>query len=137
MRSSPNLYTLLADFILVVHFAFVAFVVAGFIVIWIGYFLRWPFVRDLRFRLVHLLAMGFVLGESLLGFICPLTTWEEQLRVRAGGESYAGSFIKHWLGRLLFYDLSEQTFTVIYGGFFLFVVLTFWIVRPRRSRRGS
>src|SRR5207249_10359279 len=60
-----------------VHFAFVAFVVAGFILIWVGFFLRWSFVRDTRFRLAHLLAMAFVLGESLLGLICPLTTWEE------------------------------------------------------------
>src|SRR5438128_700561 len=107
MLADMNIYTLLADFILVGHFAFVAFVVAGFIVIWMGFFLRWPFVHDLRFRLAHLLAMGFVLGESLAGFVCPLTTWENQLRLRGGAESYAGSFVQHWLGRILFFNLSE------------------------------
>src|SRR5919108_3065947 len=104
MHADKNTYSLLADAILLVHFAFVAFVVLGFAVIWAGYFCRWEFVRDARFRLVHLAAMGFVLAESLAGFICPLTTWENQLRVNAGGQTpYAGSFIRHWIGRLLFY----------------------------------
>src|SRR5439155_23880114 len=118
---------------LAAHFAFVAFVVAGLLVIWLVFIFRWPFVYDLRFRIAHLLAMGFVLGESLLGFICPLTTWENQLRLRAGGgESYANSFLQHWIGRILFFDLSERTFTIIYVLFFLFILITFWVVRPHR-----
>ncbi|HKS36884.1 MAG TPA: DUF2784 domain-containing protein [Verrucomicrobiae bacterium] len=138
MQASNRLYSLLADAILLVHFAFVAFVVLGFILIWIGFFCRWPFVRDLRFRLVHLAAMGFVLMESLAGFVCPLTTWENRLRMHAGeGEGYEGSFIHHWFGRVLFYDWSEQTFTLLYASFFLFVILTFWIVRPHRRHPGQ
>src|SRR5207249_2342877 len=95
MQSVKNIYSLLADLVLLVHFGFVAFVVVGFVVIWVGYFCRWPFVRDLRFRLVHLLAMTLVLAEALAGFVCPLTTWERQLRIRAGdGTGYSGSFIR-------------------------------------------
>ena len=127
------MYSLLADLVLLVHFAFVAFVALGFLVIWVGYFCRWPFVRDLRFRVTHLLAIGVVLAESLTGFICPLTTWENQLRRQAGESSgYSGSFIQHWVGRILFHDWSEQTFTLIYAGFFILVGLSFWVVRPHR-----
>ena len=79
-----NADALLADLILLLHFAFVIFVVGGLVAIWVGYFLRWRFVRDVRFRVAHLLAMAFVLGESLLGIICPLTTWEDKLRMKAG-----------------------------------------------------
>ena len=133
MQSGKIIYSLLADLVLLVHFAFVVFVVVGFVVIWVGHFCRWPFVRDLRFRLVHLVAMALVLAESLVGFICPLTTWESQLRIRAGdGTGYTGSFMRHWFGRILFHDWSEQTFTWIYVAFFLFIVLTFLVVRPRR-----
>lgn len=135
MLANANFYTLSADLLLAVHFVFVAFVVAGFIVTWVGFFRRWRLVRDLRFRLAHLLAMGVVLAESLLGFICPLTTWEDRLRMRGGGgQSYAGSFMQHWLGRILFWDLSERTFTALYVLFFLFIVVTFWVVRPQRRR---
>ena len=138
MPSHQQLYSLLADAILLVHLVFVAFVILGFILIWVGHFCRWPFVHNFRFRLLHLLAIGFVLAESLLGFICPLTTWENQMRIRAGqGTGYDGSFIQHWFGRLLFYEWSERTFALLYAAFFLFVVLTFWIVRPRWRRRSS
>ena len=133
MQTGKNIYSVLADLVLLVHFGFVAFVVLGFVLIWVGYFCRWPFVRDLRFRIAHLAAMGVVLAESLAGFICPLTTWEHRLRIRAGeGAGYSGSFIRHWFGRILFQDWSEQTFTLIYIAFFLFVALTFLVVKPRR-----
>jgi len=132
--ANTSFYTLLADFILLVHFAFVTFVVAGFVVIWVGFFRRWLFVRNWSFRMAHLLAMAFVFGESLIGFTCPLTTWENQLRLRGGSEGYATSFMQHWLGRIIFFDLSERTFTIIYMLFFLLLVLTFCVVRPGRQR---
>ena len=42
-------------------------VVVGLVVIWVGHFCRWTFVRDLRFRVAHLLAIGLVLAEALTG----------------------------------------------------------------------
>ena len=132
-------YLVLADLILVVHFAFVAFIILGFLVIWTGYFLGWGFVRDFRFRLAHLVAMGIVAAESLVGMVCPLTEWENGLRMRGGGGAkYEASFIEHWLGGVLFYEVSEGTFMVIYCGFFALVVVTYWVVRPRGLRaKGS
>ena len=54
-----------------IHFLFVAFVVLGFIFIWIGYFTKQKFARNAKFRICHILAMGIVLCESLIGMICP------------------------------------------------------------------
>src|SRR2546423_13921105 len=59
MQAAKSIYSLLAAFVLLAHFAFVAFVALGLLVIWVGYFCGWPFVRDLRFRLAHLLATRF------------------------------------------------------------------------------
>ena len=132
---SAKFYLILADFILLAHFAFVAFIILGFLVIWAGYFLRWGFVRDFRFRMAHLVAMGFVAAESLVGMVCPLTEWENSLRVRGGGGAkYEASFIEHWLGGVLFYEVSERTFMAIYCGFFALVVVTYWVVPPKRRR---
>jgi len=85
----------IADLILLIHFSYVLFVVLGLVVIWLGFFLHWAFVRNFWFRLVHLLAIGYVVAEALGGVICPLTIWENQLRVKAGGGVYQGTFMEH------------------------------------------
>ncbi|MEE3229454.1 MAG: DUF2784 domain-containing protein, partial [Planctomycetota bacterium] len=82
---SQDVYRLLAHIVLVIHFAFVSFVVVGLLLTWIGYFLNWSFVRNFYFRAAHILAMGVVLLEALFGIVCPLTTWEIQLR-KLGGQ---------------------------------------------------
>jgi len=118
---------MLADLILLLHFSYVAFVVVGFVVIWIGFVCRWEFVRNRTFRLLHLLAMGIVLAEALLGITCPLTVWENQLR----GGAYEGSFMQHWVSRLMFHDWSKTTFTILYVAIFILIVATFIVVPPR------
>lgn len=131
--SQAQWYSWLADLILVIHFGFVAFVVVGFAVIWVGYFAGWRFVRNLWFRLAHLFAIGFVAAEAVAGMVCPLTTWEANLRWRAGeGSAYGGSFVQHWVHRVLFFNLPEWAFTIVYVVFFGFVFATFWIVKPER-----
>jgi Protein of Unknown function (DUF2784) len=135
MTPDQRIYLVLGDLTLIVHTAFVAFVVIGLLLIWIGQFRHWAFVRNFWFRLLHLAAIGVVAAESLAGFVCPLTTWENQLRLRAGGESrYQESFIQHWLHQVLFFDLDEKVFTVLYVAFFLTVVLSLWFVPPRWPR---
>ncbi len=129
---SPGAYSFLADLILVVHVLFVAFVVLGFAVIWLGRLFHRSFVRNFYFRAAHLLAMGYVALQSAMGKICPLTIWEEELRLRAGAEApYEGSFVQHWVHRVLFLDLNAATFAAIYVGFFLLFILTWWFVPPR------
>lgn len=129
-----NFYSVAADAILALHFGFVIFVVLGLILIWSGYFIGWKFVWDLRFRLAHLFAIGFVLAEAVFGLTCPLTIWENDLRAKAGeAAAYSGSFMQHWVGRFLFHDWPEAAFTILYAAFFALVLLSWWVVKPRRS----
>ena len=128
-------YAVLADVVLVLHFTFVLFVVLGLLITWIGYFAEWRFVRNPWFRSAHLLAMAVVVAESLFGIICPLTNWEATLRLKAGEDpAYAGSFIQHWVHRVMFFEVSEITFTFIYVAFFVVIILSFVVVRPRPFR---
>ena len=130
-----NIYSILSNLVLVIHFAFVAFIVGGLVAIWIGRWLRWEFIRNPYFRLAHLLAMAIVLLEAVVGIICPLTSWEDALRLRTGqAPSYKESFMQHWIGRILFYDLGDDVFTIIYAGVFALFLLTFWLVPPRKRR---
>ena len=119
-----------ADLILIVHFAFVLFVVGGLPAIWIGAACGWQWVRNLRFRAAHLAAISFVALEALIGMACPLTVWEDALR-----ETLAETgFVARWLHRLLYYSFPDWVFTYAYLLFAAVVAATWWRVPPQRSR---
>lgn len=119
---------LLADLILVVHFAFVVFVVAGLPLVWTGAALGWRWVRNRTFRIAHLAAILFVSAEAAAGIWCPLTLWEDALRGSAGERG----FVARWIHALLFHDLPPWVFTLAYFSYALLVALTWWRVPPRR-----
>ena len=131
MRLLYSGYEFLADSVMVIHFAYVAFVVVGLALIWLGFLCSWRWVRNFWFRAVHLLTMGIVVVEALFKITCPLTTWERALRRKAGVEASDGSFVKHWVHKLMFWDLEPSTFTIIYVVFFLGIVLSLVFVRVR------
>jgi hypothetical protein len=124
---------LLADLILLVHFAFVLFVVGGVPLVWIGAARGWSWVRNFWFRALHLAAIVFVAAEALAGVWCPLTVWEDALR----GTRSELSFIARWIRRLLFYDFPQWVFTTAYVMFALVVAATWWFVRPRWPERET
>ena len=123
-------YRVLADLVILAHVAFVAFIVVGLALIFIGAYRGWAWVRSPSFRVAHLLAIAYVVVQEWLGLICPLTTLEFALRAKAGEASYAGSFVAHWLDRLLFYQAPPSVFLVVYTVFALLVVAAWLAVRP-------
>lgn len=125
-------YQVAADALLFAHFLFVCFVVFGLLLIFIGDWRRWRWVRNFRFRVAHLIAIGIVVLQSWLGMICPLTIWEMNLRERAGEQVYTGSFIAHWIENLLYYRAPEWVFMLLYTTFGLLVLASWYWVRPRR-----
>ena len=126
---------MLADFVLIVHLAFVLFVVGGFALVLAGGALGWRWIRNRAFRYAHLAAIAFVALEALAGVACPLTLWEDALR-RTGPEG--PSFVGRWARRLLYYDFPEWVFTVAYVLFAIAVAVTFRLIPPRESgpRKG-
>lgn len=132
---SPSVLLLIADTILILHVLFVAFVVFGLIAVYVGYFLNWRWVRNRLFRIIHLCAIGYVVGQAWLGAVCPLTTWEMALRAEAGAATYSGSFIQYWLHSLLYFTLPEWVFVVVYTLFGSLVLASWFVVRPRKRTR--
>ncbi|MEX2164363.1 MAG: DUF2784 domain-containing protein [Sulfuricaulis sp.] len=131
MTLEPDTLHLFAAVVLVVHAAYVLFVVAGQILIMTGWALGWFWTRQFIFRLLHLGAIGFVLLEAWVGLACPLTVLENRLRAEVGTGVYEQSFIGHWLDRLIFYSAPEWVFTIIYSVFFAFVIVM-WVFHPPR-----
>lgn len=137
MTDPDFVYLLAADALLVAHASFVAFVVFGLVLILVGKFLGWEWVRNRIFRIAHLLAIGVVVLQSWIGVICPLTTWEMALRERAGDVTYEGSFIANWLDKLLYYQAPVWVFAMCYTTFAAAVVFAWFWVRPRPPSRHT
>lgn len=81
-----------ADGVLVVHLAFIAFVIFGGLLA-----LRWR-----RVVLVHAPAVAWAVFVEMTGTICPLTFVENRLRAAAGLTGYAGDFVGHYLMRVIY-----------------------------------
>lgn len=128
---SATCYRLLADLIVAVHFAYVAFVIVALAVILVGIALRWSWVRNFWFRAIHLLMIAVVVFESLGKIECPLTTWEFRLRELAGETPEEGTFIGRWAHWLLFYNIPPRVLTICYCCFGL-AVLCVWLLAPPR-----
>lgn len=81
------LWRLAADALVLVHLAFILFVMLGGLLVW-----RWP-----RLCWLHLPAVAWGIVVEALHLTCPLTPWENQLRRAAGDAGYTGSFVEHYL----------------------------------------
>jgi hypothetical protein len=122
----------LADAVLLLHLAIVLFVVGGLVLIVAGNLRGWRWVNTWWLRLAHLAAIAVVVAEAWAGVVCPLTTWEQALRVRAGDTVYGGGFIEHWVQRLIYYDLPGWVFVLGYSVFGALVVAAWWRWPPGR-----
>lgn len=132
-------YQLLADAVLVLHFAVVLFVVGGLLVVIVGNVRGWAWVNNLWFRVAHLVAIGIVVAQAWLGRLCPLTVLESWLRGQAGEAAYRASFVEHWVQRVLYFDVPIWLFAVVYSLFGFLVLAAWWYFPPlgsgRRRRR--
>ena len=129
-------YHLLADAVLTLHFCIVAFVVGGLIVTIVGNLGAWRWVNNLAFRIAHLAAIAIVVAQAWAGATCPLTSLEMWLRAHARAATYSGSFIEHWLQRLLYYEAPTWVFTLGYSLFGLLVAATWWRFPPAGKHSG-
>jgi hypothetical protein len=87
-----SVYGWLADLVVLLHLAFVAFVLAGGLLVW-----RWP-----RLAWIHLPCAAWGAFVELAGWICPLTPLENRLRQAAGEAGFEGGFIEHYVIPLLY-----------------------------------
>jgi hypothetical protein len=132
--TNTGFYSILADVVLAIHFCFVVFVVGGQLLIFIGWMRRWSWTRKVLFRVLHVGAILYVVMESWVGAVCPLTSLENALRARIGDETYQMTFIGTWLQRLLFYDAPTWVFTLVYTLFGGFVLVMLVVYPPERTK---
>ena len=138
------MYGLLADVVVGLHLGYVAYVVLGQLFIIVAGAMKWECGRNRWVRLTHLTAIGIVAYEAIMNIRCPLTVWEEKLRLLAGQSFDAGeTFLGRILHNLLFVDQyftdgkpPEAFFTTLYLAVFLIVIQALLLYPPRlRTKR--
>ena len=82
----------LADLVVITHFAFIVFAIAGGLLVWHWRRLAW----------LHLPALVWAAYVTLAGRVCPLTPLEQALRQRAGQPSYEGDFVEQYIVPLVY-----------------------------------
>jgi hypothetical protein len=122
------IYRLLADLVLVLHFAFVIFAVFGGVLV-----LRYPNMLK-----VHLLALSWAIVVQWADWVCPLTPLENYLRGLGGEAGYDGSFVEHFVLKILYpQELTPELRTML--GLALIImnvaVYTFVMAGKRRQAR--
>ena len=127
------MYLALANAVLLVHAAFVAFVVLMVPLIFLGKTLNWQWVRIYWLRLAHLVGICIVVAQSWAGIICPLTTLEMWLREKADLKTYSDSLIEHWLQQLIYWNFPAWVFIALYSLFALLVISTWYVVPPHKN----
>ena len=121
------IHSLLADLVLLLHLAFILFVVLGAFLVF-----RFP-----RLIWLHLPAAAWGALVELAGWVCPLTPLENHLRRLAGGVGYEGGFIGHYLLPIVYPEALSRQLQVALGlGVVIINVVAYAMIR-RRRRPGT
>lgn len=115
-------YARLADLVVVVHAAFVAFVALGALLVW----------RRPRLAWVHVPCVIWGVTIEWTGGVCPLTPLEQSLRRAAGQAGYQGGFIEHYLEPILYPAGLTRTAQLVLGAAALLVNLAAYAALVRR-----
>lgn len=124
------IYRIAADIVLVAHFAFIVLVVAGGILVF----------RYAWFVWIHVPAACWGAFVEISGRICPLTTLENFLRVRAGQEGYVDSFIQHYILPVIYPAGLTRNIQLALAGLVIVVnviIYTAILLRKKRQKIGN
>ncbi len=119
-------YRIIADLIVLIHFGFILFVVAGgFLVI------KWQKVSFL-----HIPAVIWGVLIEFAGTICPLTPLENKFRLAGGEAGFSGGFIDKYITSLIYPEGLTRGVQILLG--FVVIVINIsiygYLLRKRKAR---
>ena len=124
---------LLADAVLIIHALFIVFAVFGGLLTY----------RKSRWRktllTMHLACAAWASTVVTMGWTCPLTPLEQQLRLTAGQQGFGSSFIEHYLLAMIYPDgLTRGVQMALGAGVVLFnaLVYGFFVLKSRANSSG-
>lgn len=115
-----------ADLLVVVHFAFIAFVVLGGLLV-----LKWG-----RVSILHIPCVLWGVLIELGGWVCPLTPLENYFQEAAGDVGYNGGFIDQYVMPLVYPEGLTRGMQISLGVMILALNLcVYGLVLMRRANR--
>jgi hypothetical protein len=118
----------MADLVVLLHFAFVLFVVLGGLLV-----LRWP-----RLAFVHLPVVAYGAMIELVGWVCPLTPLEKRLRASAGLQGYEGGFVEHYILPVLYPSGLTRNVQLVLGALVIGInLLIYGVIARGRAPKQS
>lgn len=128
-------HKIFADAIIVLHFLYILFMILGFLLTGYALFFREKFFDRWLFRSLHLLGIFYVASLSILGKYCPLTILENELRLRYEVSSvYSGSFIVHYLEKLVYPDVNPLVIQIPTVFLAIFTTVMFIVKPPKKIK---
>ena len=121
------IWSLLADSLVILHFAFTAFVIFGGFLTW-----RWP-----KVAFAHVPALAWGCWVEVSHSICPLTPWENHLRQLGGEAGYREGFLAHYLVRVLYPPALTWQIQWVLAGLLLVINAVAYGVLTIRLRRAA
>ena len=112
------IYRLLADLIVVVHLAFVVFVVCGGLLV----------LRRRRIAWLHLPSAAWGAWIEFAGWICPLTPLENRLREKGGEAAYSSSFVERYLVPALYPESLSREMQWTLGGLVIVINAVIYVL---------
>jgi len=114
----------LADLVVLLHLAFILFVMLGGLLV----------LRRRRLMWLHLPVVAWGAAIEFVGWVCPLTPLENHLRAAAGEAGYSGGFVEHYLIPLIYPEGLTRELQWLLGALVLLVnALVYWRVLRRQA----
>lgn len=118
------LYRYAAEAVLLLHLLFIAFVVLGsLLTVW-----------RRRVLFIHLPAAAWGAFVELTGRVCPLTSLENTLLIKAGTAGYSESFVEHYLLRIIYPEGLTREIQYILGGLVIVINVSLYLWLFHRLR---
>ena len=116
-----TLYIAAADLVVLIHFLWIVFLILGMI----------PGARWVWVKWSHLAALAFSIVLQVCNWVCPITHLEAWLREAGGATPYEGTFIRHYLERIVYAQLPPNA---LFIGTLIVVGVSLWVYFGRHRR---
>jgi hypothetical protein len=117
------LYRIAADITVILHLLWIIFLITG---AFVGRRVAWV-------KRIHIGGIVFAIVIQIFGWYCPLTHLEIRLRrMQDPSQSYTGSFIIHYIEKIVYINLNPKTIFVF--TFFLAAV-SLWLYLPGKFKK--